>query len=83
MMLGATREVLIATGCGILALACVIIIRRFALGLFGITAIAVPALGAAILLLAAHPAERGTSVLLAFAGASSPSLIALSRTGAR
>jgi hypothetical protein len=77
VMLGATREVLIATGYGILALACVLIIRRFALGPFGITAIAAPALGAAILLLAYHPAERGMSVPLAFAGASSPSLIAL------
>jgi hypothetical protein len=55
----------------------VLIIRRFALGKFGITAVAAPALGAAILLLAYHPAERSTSVLLAFAGASSPSLIAL------
>jgi hypothetical protein len=78
VMLDATREVLIATACGILALACVLLIRRFALGTFGITAIAAPALGAAILLLAYHPAERSTSVLLAFAGASSPSLIALS-----
>ena len=69
---------LIATGYGILALACVLIIRRYALGIFGITAIAAPALGAAILLLAYHPAERSTSVLLAFAGASSPSLFALS-----
>ena len=38
-MLDATREVLIATGYGILALACVLIIRRFALGPFGTTAI--------------------------------------------
>jgi hypothetical protein len=77
LMLDATREVLIATGYGFLALACVLIIRRFALGKFGITAIAAPALGAAILLLAYHPAERSTSVLLTFGGASSPSLIAL------
>jgi hypothetical protein len=32
IILGATREVLIATGCGILALTCVLIIRRFPLG---------------------------------------------------
>jgi hypothetical protein len=79
VMLGATRQVLFATGYGILALACVMIIRRFALGLFGTIGIAVSALGIAILLVAAHPAERRTSVPLAFAGASSPSLTALSK----
>ena len=57
VMLGATREVLIATGYGILALACVLIIRRFALGTFGITAIAAPALGAAILLVGLPPSR--------------------------
>ena len=76
-VLVATREILIATGYGIFALTCITIIRRFALGPIGVTAIAAPALGAAILLLA-HPAERGTSLPLAFAGASNPSLIALS-----
>ena len=76
-VLDAAREVLIATRYGILALACVLIIRRFALGPFGTTAIIVPALGIAILLMAAHPAERGKSVPLAFAGASSPLLTAL------
>jgi hypothetical protein len=79
VMLGATREALIATAYGILALACVSIIRRFALGPFHITTIAVSALGAAILLLTYYPTERGTSVPLAFAGASSPSLTALSQ----
>jgi hypothetical protein len=78
IIFGATREMLIATGYGIFALACISIIRRFALGAFGTTAIAAPALGTAILLLAYHPAERGTSVPLAFAGESDPSLIALS-----
>jgi hypothetical protein len=76
--LGATREILIATGCGIFALTCISIIRRFALGAIGTTAIAAPALGAAILLLAYYPAERSMSVTLAFAGASNPSWIALS-----
>ena len=79
MILGTMREVLIATGCGILTLIYVMIIRRFALRLLGIMGIVVPASAVAILLLAAHPAERGTSVLLAFAGASSPSLVALSQ----
>jgi hypothetical protein len=78
VILGATREILIATAFGIFALMCISIIRRFALGASGITAIAAPALGAAILLLAYHAAERGTSVPLAFAAASNPSRIALS-----
>jgi len=79
VMLSATREILIATGYGIFAFTCISIIRRFALGAIGNTAIAAPALGAAILLLAYYPAERGTSsVTLAFAGASNASRIALS-----
>jgi hypothetical protein len=78
VMLSATREILVATVYGILAMACVSIIRRFALGPVGTTTIAAPALGIAILLLAYHPLERGTSVPLAFAGTSDPTVIALS-----
>jgi hypothetical protein len=78
VIIGATREILIATAYGIFALVCISIIRRFALGPIGTTAIAAPALGAATLLLAYLSAERGTSVPLTFAGASDPSLIALS-----
>ena len=78
VMLGATREILIATAYGIFALTYISIIRRFALGAIGTTAIAAPALGAAILFLAYHQTERGTSVPFVFAGASDPSLIALS-----
>src|SRR6516162_533156 len=55
-MFGATREILIATAYGIFALIAVSIIRRLALGAVGTAAIAAPALGAAILLLAYHPA---------------------------
>ena len=73
----ATREILIATAFGMFALICISLVRRFALGAVGTAAIAAPALGAAILLLAYHPVERGTSVSLAFTGASDPSLIAL------
>jgi hypothetical protein len=78
VILGATREILIATAYGLFSLTCISIIRRFALGPIGTTAIVAPALGAAILLLAYHPAERGTSVPLTLVGASDPSLIALS-----
>jgi hypothetical protein len=75
---GGTREILIATAYGVFALICISIIRRLALGSVGAAAIAAPALAAAILLLAYHPAERGTSVPLAFTGSSDPSLTALS-----
>jgi hypothetical protein len=78
VILGGTREIFAATAYGIFALTCISIIRRFALGPIGTTAIAAPALGIALLLLAYLPAERGTSVPLSFAGASDPSLIALS-----
>jgi len=76
-LFGATRETLIATVYGIFALICISLVRRFALGAVSTAAIAAPALGAAILLLAYHPVERGTSVPLALTGASDPSLIAL------
>jgi hypothetical protein len=78
VMLSTTREILIATAYGIFALTCISIIRRFALRAIGTIAIAAPALGAAVFLLAYHATERGTSVPFAFAGASDPSLIALS-----
>jgi hypothetical protein len=77
-MFGATREIIIATAYGMFALLCISLVRRFALGAVGTAAIAAPALGAAILLLAYHPVEHGTSVPLAFTAASDPSLIALS-----
>jgi hypothetical protein len=75
-LFGATREILIATAYGMFALICISLVRRFALGGVGTAAIAAPALGAAILLLAYHPVEHGTSVPLAFTRASDP-LIAL------
>jgi len=77
-MFGATRETLIATAYGVFALIGISIVRRFPLGAVGTAAIAAPALAAAIVLLAYQPVERGTSVPLAFTGASDPSLIALS-----
>jgi len=77
LTLGANHEVLFASGCGLLALACLVSIRRFGFGLWGIAGIAVPAAGIAIILVALHPTERGTSVLLAFAGDTQRSLTAL------
>jgi len=78
LIVRATREVIFATGCGLLALACIVIIRRFRFGQWLALGIAVWALGVAILLAATHPAERGTSVVLAFSREHSASLPALS-----
>jgi hypothetical protein len=56
----------------------VALIRRFDLGWLGVTGLTVVAIGVAVLLLAARPTERGTSLLLSFA-ASPPSLKSLSQ----
>jgi hypothetical protein len=63
----ATMPTVFATAYGLFAFVCVMLIRRLDLGLLGITGLAVTAIGVAILLLAAHPSERGTSMFLSFA----------------
>ena len=75
---GATYWTLFASGCGLAAFVCVSIIRRFARGPWSSAAIAASACGVALLLLAHHPPERGRSLPVAFAPASSASLTALS-----
>jgi hypothetical protein len=74
----ATPEVLFATGYGLLALASVVIIRRFRFGLWLAGGVATCALAVAVLLATAHLLERGTGILLAFSTAHSASLSALS-----
>lgn len=66
LVFNGTREVLVATGCGVAPLACVMIIRR--IGTWGTAIIAGPVIGIAILLIITQPAERGSSLLLAYAG---------------
>src|SRR5262249_28078972 len=66
VLLPAPAPVLCATAYGLLPLVCVALIRRLDLGLLGITGLAVTAVGVAVLLLAAHPSERGTSLSLSF-----------------
>jgi hypothetical protein len=78
LIVGATPEVLLATGYGLLGLASVVIIRRFRFGLWLTGGIAACALAVAILLARPHLLERGTSVLLVFSTAHSASLPALS-----
>jgi hypothetical protein len=63
----ATMPTAFATAYGLFAFVCVMLIRRLDLGVLGITGLAVTAIGVAILLLAAHPSERGTSMFLSFA----------------
>lgn len=75
LVFSGTREVLVATGCGIATLAGVMFVRRTRLGAWGSAIIAVLAAGIAMLLIATHPAERGDSLLLAYA----PSPTAISK----
>lgn len=78
LLFQATLPTLFATAYGLLTLVCVMLIRRLDLGWLGITGLAVTAIGAALLLLAAHPSGRGTSASLSFA-ASPPALRSLSQ----
>jgi hypothetical protein len=70
-------EVLFATGYGLLAVACMMIIRRFRLGLWLASGIAASVLGVATMLIAAH-LEKHTNLTLVFAAGPSVSLPALS-----
>jgi hypothetical protein len=67
VLLPATTPIIFATAYGLVPLVCVLLIRRLDLGLLGITGLAVVTVGVAILLLAAHPSERATSLSLSFA----------------
>lgn len=67
VLLPATTPILFATAYGLVALVCMLLIRRLDLGLLGISGLAVAAIGIAVLLLAAHPTEHGTSISLSFA----------------
>lgn len=71
LLISANVPMLLATAFGLSSLLCVTLIRRLDLGLFGVTGLAVTVLGVAVLLLAAHPIERGTSFTLSFASSSS------------
>jgi hypothetical protein len=77
LIVGTTREHLFATGYGLVALACIMIIRRFRLGSWLAVGIAASALGIATMLATAH-LQKGASVTLVFARATSASTLALS-----
>jgi hypothetical protein len=78
VLLPAITPILFAIAYGLAPLVCVLLIRRFDLGLLGIIGLAVVTIGVAILMLAAHPSERATSISLSFA-MSSPALRSLSQ----
>lgn len=68
VILSGAGKMLIATGCGLAAFACVLIIRWFRLGAWGTTAVAAAAIMVGLIVTANQPIERGRSLLLAFAG---------------
>ena len=67
LVLSGTREVLVASGCGIATFAGLIFVRRSGVGTWGLTAIASVAILGVILLFATLPFERSKSLLSAFA----------------
>ena len=70
LLLRAGQEVLAATGCGLLVLACTMTIRWFELRLLGATTLAALSIACAILLLVHQPFDRDKSLPLAFATSS-------------
>jgi hypothetical protein len=76
---GATQGTIVATGCGLFALAAVVGLRRLGVGPWGIAAIAVTAIGIALVLAAGRPELRAKSVSIAFAAGSPAWLISMSQ----
>jgi len=74
LAVSSTVAAMIAAGYGLGVLIAVAVIRRLGLGPWGIAAIAVPAVGLAVLLIASEPGLRTKGVVLAFAAPSSPAL---------
>jgi hypothetical protein len=72
VFLNETPEVFFAMGSGVAIIVWIVVVRRFRLGVWGVAPFVVVVIGVAVLVFAAHPVERGHSVLLAFAPASSP-----------
>ena len=73
LALSAGKQIIFAAILGLVALACIVIIRRFALGLFGIGGLAILSIGLAVILVAVQPTKSGSSVAVAFAADSAES----------
>jgi hypothetical protein len=74
LAVSSTSTAMIAAAYGFGALIAVFVIRRMGLGPWGVAAVAVPAIGLAVLLIASEPGLRTKGVVLAFAAPSSPTL---------
>jgi hypothetical protein len=72
LVLAGTMPAILAAAFGFGVLVCIVIIRRFGLGMFGIGGVAVLGIGIAIVVTAFEPNKRGVSVTLAFSPESSP-----------
>lgn len=79
LAVGSTGAAMIAASYGFGALIAIVVIRRLGLGPWGIAAIAVPAIGLAVLLIASEPGLRTKGVTLAFAAQSPPALSSVSQ----
>jgi len=79
LMLDAQDATLVAAGCGVIALAAVVCIRRLGLGPWGTFAIALPVIGIAIYLVASDPGLHTKSFALAFAADTPASLTSMSQ----
>jgi hypothetical protein len=79
LAVSSTVATMIATAYGLGALIAVAVTRRLGLGPWGIAAIAVPAMGLAVLLIASEPGLRTKGIALAFAARSPPALTSLSQ----
>jgi hypothetical protein len=72
LALAPSKQAIFATAFGLGTLACIVVIRRFGLGAFGIGGMVLLGIGIAIVVMAIHPPTRDTSVTLAFASDPSP-----------
>jgi hypothetical protein len=79
LAVAANRQAIFATAFGLGSLACIVIIRRFGLGLLGIGGMVLLGTGIALVVMVIQPTKRGTSVALAFAPDSAAAATALSQ----
>jgi len=79
LALASTDAAMIPMGYGFGALIAIFIVRRLGLGPWGIIAIAVPAIGLAVLLIASEPGLRAKGVALAFASPAPSALTSASQ----
>ncbi len=72
LAISSTIAATIAAAYGFGALIAIVVIRRLGFGPWGVAAIAVPAIGLAVMLIASEPGLRTKGVVLAFAPSSAP-----------